>query len=394
MTNIKLNKYTGAVAVVYMCMFLEGAGNIIVASTKASLMEHFGVDLAAIGIVMMVNSIACGLFPMITGSLSDKFGRKIVIFCGTILFAIFFLSVPLIRYYPLLILLTFVQGLGYCATDPSSQATIFDAYEDAAPKMPLVQLAFASGAFTAPIIIGYIYDNDINWKFSYILYGVLFLMLMVFVATRKFPPSAKERVSASSPKYIFKQEPKPFREGLVICLYMAALSIGYGFISRWVDVYMIDVFGFSNAAAVKVMGTYQIGCIMGAVLNLFLTKKFHTTILLISHTTIGLGAMAMGVFSMNSNVFIIGLLIAGAVLGSLFSLCVGLLGQLFPKNSGAATGSLSSSSSICLALSSLIAGKSIDIIGIYPLFVFMLFIMAVSSAIAVVIRKMYLQLLK
>ena len=394
MPDMKTKKYTGAIAIVYICMFLEGAGNILIASTKSSLMEHFGINLAAIGTVMMVDSIACGMFPMVTGSLSDKFGRKIVILAGTILFAVFFLCVPLVRQYPFLILLTFIHGLGYCGTDPSAQATLFDAYEDASPKMPLVQLAFAAGSFTAPIIIGYIYDNNISWKFSYFFYGVLFLGLMVFVASREFPPSAKERVSsASSPKYSFKYEPKPFREGLAICSYMAILSIGYGFISRWVDVYMIEVFSFTNSAAVKVMSTYQIGCMLGAVINLALIRKFHTTLLLISHTSLGLIAMAIAILSMNSNIFVAGLFVTGAALGSLFSLCVGLLGQLFPKSSGAATGCLSSSSAVSLALSSLIAGKLVGITGIYPLFVFMLALMIIASSIAIFIRKMYLKLL-
>ena len=390
---MEIKKYRGAVAVVYLCMFLEGAGNILIASTKSSLMEHFGISLAAIGTILMVDSIACGLFPMVTGSLSDKFGRKIVIFSGTILFSIFFICVPLIKQYPLLILLTFIRGLGYCGTDPSSQATLFDAYEDAAPKMPMVQLAFATGSFTAPIIISYIYDNNIDWQFSYYLYGALFLMLMVFVATREFPPFAKDRVTTSVPKYVFKRDPKPLREGLALCLYMAPLSLGYGFISRWVDVYMIDVFTFTNSDAVRVLSIYQIGCMLGAFINIFLTRKFHATLLLISHTVIGLVFSAIAILSMNSNVFIAGFFVVGAALGSLFSLCVGLLGQFFPKNAGAATGIFASTSSICLALSSLIAGKSVGVIGIYPLFVSILFLLALSISIALVIRKMYVSLL-
>jgi len=133
---------------------------------------------------------------------------------------------------------------------------------------------------------------------------------------------------------------------------------------------------------------------LGAIINIYLTRKFHTSLLLISHTAIGVISMATAVFSMNSNIFTVGLFIAGAVLGSLFSLCVGLLGQFFPKSSGAATGCLSSSSSISLALSSLIAGKTIDIVGIYPLFVFTVFIMVISGIIAFIIRKLYLKLLE
>lgn len=384
-----------AVAVVYICMFLEGAGSILIASTKSSLMEHFGIGIASIGMVLTVYSLFCGLFPMLFGGLSDKYGRKIIISLGLVLFIIFYFLVPLTNIFSVLVLLTAVLGIGYCCVDPSAQAILFDSYKDATPKMPLVQLAFASGAVTAPILIGAIYDYNVSWKTAYIFYGTAFILLLIFVQTVAFPKTANKNTDAESSRTsAFSAEPKPLREGLGICIFMICSSLATGILSRWADVYMTEVFNYSNSSAVKILGIYQIGCIAGAVMNLYLSGKIHVTKLLIIYPFAAFFTMLGGIIIGSSFIFTIALFITGTVSGTLFSLSVGLMGQLFWKNTGAATGFISSSSGIGLALSSAITGKMIEVTNVVNVFILMLVLTAVSGFTGLIIRRMYLKLFK
>lgn len=279
--------------------------------------------------------------------------------------------------------------------DPSAQAILFDSYKDATPKMPLVQLAFASGAVTAPILIGAIYDYNISWKTAYIFYGTAFILLLVFLQTITFPKTVNKNTDAvEKGTSSFSVEPKPLREGLGICTYILCTSFATGILSRWADVYMTSVFHYSDSAAVKVLGIFQIGCIAGAIMNLYFSGKIHVTKLLIFYPFVAFFTMLGGILMDSSLIFAIALFITGAVSGTLFSLSVGLMGQLFWKNTGAATGFISSSSGVGLALSSAVTGKMIEVTNVENVFILMLVLIALAGFAGIIIRRMYLKLLK
>ncbi len=82
---MKKNKYMMTAFMLYMNYFVHGMGVIIISQNASSLAQHWGTTTT--GAIAVVSSLGIGriINLLISGILSDKFGRKPFVQLGNVI---------------------------------------------------------------------------------------------------------------------------------------------------------------------------------------------------------------------------------------------------------------------------------------------------------------------
>ncbi len=86
------NPYVPTAAGLYLNYLIHGMGVLLITLNMANLQEQWGTDAAGVSIV--ISSLGIGkLATIVTGFLSDRFGRKPFIYLGIASYLVFFLGI-------------------------------------------------------------------------------------------------------------------------------------------------------------------------------------------------------------------------------------------------------------------------------------------------------------
>jgi len=90
------NQYVPTAAGLYLNYLIHGMGVLLITLNMANLQEQWGTDAAGVSIV--ISSLGIGkLATIVTGFLSDRFGRKPFIYLGIASYVVFFLGILLTK---------------------------------------------------------------------------------------------------------------------------------------------------------------------------------------------------------------------------------------------------------------------------------------------------------
>lgn len=352
-------------AIAYLCMLFEGGGTMLLSATKQPVMDLYGIGITEFSTVLTIRSIVCGVMPFFCGGLSDRLGRKKTIVFGLLMFLAFYLLVPQVPLYGMLIGSVAVLGIGYSMVDPAAQALLFDCYEHPAFQLVFIQVAFAGGGMIVPFAVSFLMGRGLSFKVAYWVWLGYCILLFCYVLLQGFPKMAgKSEERAEKMESLFAVSPVWFREGLAICLFTVLNNVVNSGIANYADIYGRTVFGMDSASAVQILSFYQAGCVIGSLASARLVMKVHPARLIVTETAFAFAAMLLAMFSGNSFLFILALFGVGLGTGVQFSLCIGLAGELFWKNTGAAAGAVSSASAVGIALASVLGGALLSGAGV------------------------------
>lgn len=387
--------YKSAALVVYLVMFLEGCSTIMIPANKEPIMAHFSVGIEEISTLIAIRGLISGLLPFVFGGLSDRLGRKRIIAVGLALFAVYYVAVPFLPVFFPLLPLTVLLGSAHSLTDPSSQAVLFDVYGDPSAQMPIIQVTYSMGAILMPMLVGMALLRGYSWKLSFFLIFAVAAGLLALTLARRFPPKTHSRASHPAQQaHTFPHiQPRAMREGLCLFLFVVANLVFVTLVSNWVDLYMKEVFHFPESSAVMVLGCYQVGCIAGALLFVALLRRLHTTQVMLYFSIASLAIFLLCLVTASPVVFIVLVVLLAACSGAFFSIAISYSGNLFRAHAGAASGAISSASSVGAAGASVLAGRLIPLMGVRSLFLLLPAVLGVSILLALLIRRQYKRLL-
>lgn len=141
-------------------------------------------------------SLGFGASQLFYGPLSDRYGRRIILLTGTILFIVGNLWAALSSSMTQLIIARFVSGCGVGAGVIMARAISRDIFEGEklVRVMSLLTMAIIVALFCAPILGGYL-TQALSWRADF--YFLIFFGLVCFAIFYKWLPETQQHTSSS-----------------------------------------------------------------------------------------------------------------------------------------------------------------------------------------------------
>lgn len=324
---------------IYLSYFLHGISVITLAQNMTPLAEKFNTDSA--GIAYVISGIGLGRLVCILffGVISDKFGRRSVIFVGIALYILFFFGILASPNLIVAFILAFCVGAANAALDTGGYPALMECYpKTSGSAVILLKATISFGQMFYPMLVSFLMVSQLWFGYAMIIPGILFILVTLLVMKSKFP---SQTVDATIAKDLPQMSSKPLAwlEGVASVVFGVAAFSTFYVIVVWMPKYAMAFAGMAEADALKTISYYSLGSLLCVFLFAFLLKSMVRPVWANVFNT-GLSVIAAAVIYLypsplvcNVGAFVIGFSAAGGIL----QLGVSVMSEFFPKSKAKVT---------------------------------------------------------
>lgn len=214
----------------FLIFFCDGLDTGIIGFIAPALLDDWGITKPELAPVLSAALFGMSIGALISGPLSDKFGRKKVIVTTTLMFSIFTILCGFATSTQDLVIYRFITGVGLGAAMPNI-STMVSEYMPNKRKAFLTGIAgcgFMLGISCGGVLSAFLLEN-LGWAKVIILGGIIPLILVV-VLLLKLPESAQYLVKtnrqAQAKSILEKIQGHPFEQNVTLKLAAAETSDG------------------------------------------------------------------------------------------------------------------------------------------------------------------------
>ena len=166
------------------CLMLQPLSTDLYLPSLPHLATYFSVTPAVVQQTLSLFVFGFGTAQLISGPLSDRYGRRPVLFGGLLTYLFASMACGLAPSISLLVLGRFVQAVGCCTAAVVARAIIRDAYEpaDGARMIAKASSLFSLAPLFGPILGGYL-QVAFGWRAAFVVH-TFFCALLAMAAWR------------------------------------------------------------------------------------------------------------------------------------------------------------------------------------------------------------------
>ena len=355
------NKYIPTAAGLYLNYLIHGMGVLLITLNMAHLQEQWGTDAAGVSIV--ISSLGIGkLATIVTGFLSDRFGRKPFIYLGILSYLIFFVGILLTKNIYLAYVFGIMAGLANSFLDSGTYPALMESFPHSASRANVLIKAFVSaGQFLLPFIISFLIWANLWFGWSFVIAAGLFVLSGIYLLKMPFPDSqSAKKEEAPTAQAEATARPQANKLDMVIFTLYGYIGMAtFYLVSQWLAQYGQFVVGLPYASAIKLLSIYTVGSLVCVfVTAAFVKEVFSSAIAMIIYTGLSMISLLLVCLfptpmMVTGFAFIIGFAAAGGVL----QLGATIMAMSFPNGKDKATGIFYTAGSIASFTIPLITAK-------------------------------------
>ncbi|PNZ40305.1 multidrug efflux MFS transporter NorA [Mammaliicoccus vitulinus] len=374
--NSKLN-------VLYFNIFLMFLGISIVIPVLPTILYDLDLNGSDLGVLVAVFALFQMIASPFGGRFADKFGKKIIIIIGLLLFSISEFIFAMGDTFSILLLSRVLGGISAAFVMPGVNGMIGDlsTSEDRAKNFSYMSAVINTGFIVGPGVGGFLAEISHRMPFYFAGgLGIIALLFSIFLLKE-----ASEDDSTETQKTKVK-EPFPYKLFVVPIIIMLILSYGLASTETMFSLYTAEKVGFEpKDISIAITG----GAIVGVIFQLFLFEKLVGKIGEIKLTLFSLiySVLILGAFLIASKYITVMLVSFVIFIG--FDLIRPSMTNYFSKlagnNQGTAGGLNSAATSVGNLIGPLVAGVAFDINIEFPLIIAMAFFLV--AAVIIVFYK-------
>ncbi|GEN47995.1 MFS transporter [Ligilactobacillus pobuzihii] len=348
------NKYMPTAISLYLNYFVHGMGVIILAQNMVALSKQWNTNTG--GVAIVISSLGIGrLIPLlISGILSDKFGRKPFVILGASTYLLFFAGVLLSPSITIAYIFGILAGMANSFLDSGTYPALMEMFPDSKGTANVIIKAFVSGGqFILPLLISMIVSLNLWYGWSFILcIAILILNLLFMVTVGKFPKIVNEQNESSDKQDSLVQKNKNLGslwiDGTLFILYGYVSQATFYLVSQWLSQFGSEVAQMGNTSSHALISYYSIGSIVCVFVTAALAKKAVKEIqFLITYTLISfIALLTMYLFPTALICSIMSFVVGFSAAGGVMQLGLTVMSSFFPKAKGTITGAFYTAGSI------------------------------------------------
>ena len=329
--------------VLYLNYLILGVAASILGHYKQALAQQWGaVQLAngtfdASGVVWVSASLGLGCLigSFFSGPLSDRFGRRIISFFGSVLYGLFFLGAAFADNLTVAYIAGIIGGIGNaCLNGGVMPATMEIFVGRSAFASILTKLFIAIGQFILPFMIMFVAAAQMPYSALFYFFPIVCAVLAVLTLIMPFPKQSGVSDKGEAPSFMESLKSLKFTASSIALIIMGFTTTAT--FQIWVNCNQEygKLVGMANPSVIQ--SYYSIGVIVAVLLTAVIADKVIKSIRLIFwYPLIAFIMFAILAVVQDPMVTMIGGFVVGfAAAGGVLQLVVATVSDLFPQVKG------------------------------------------------------------
>ena len=277
----------------FFSFFIFGFVDNVKGPTIPAILREFDFDYSQGGSILLGAYIGFLLATLSSGFLSERTGKKSVMFMAAACIAAGVIGYSFSYSFPFLALGILVIGLGLGSIQVGANAIVIDAYSSSRGRyLNLLTFFHGFGSMMAPLYAGQLLAADVSWRRVYkFLIALPLLLSFLFVLVRY--PSKRQRAALS----IRDVGKAALRPEILICSCIVACYVAAELgISSW----MVEFLQADKSQSVALSSTFltvYFACITaGRFIGSFIVERIGYVRILLYASTCAVACIVVGIF--------------------------------------------------------------------------------------------------
>lgn len=394
------NKYMPTAISLYMNYFVHGMGVIILAQNMAALAKQWGTNAGGVAVVISSLGIGRLIVLLVSGMLSDKFGRKPFVVLGVFTYILFFAGIMLSKTIVIAYIFGILAGMANSFLDSGTYPALMEMFPKEKGTANVVLKAFISGGqFLLPLFVSFLVASKVWYGWSFVVCIAILLLSVIFIITAgKFPaPNSDAPVEEEVVAEDGKEEKTPgnlWLDGTLFVLYGYISQATFYLVSQWLSQYGASIAKMGDTSSRALISYYSLGSIVCVLVTAVLAKKAVKEISFLGvYTCLSfLSLLLMYLFPTALICSIMSFVVGFSAAGGVMQLGLTVMSSFFPKGKGAITGAFYTAGSIASFTIPLFTGMMAS--NLANIFLFDVVIALIGFVLAVLITIRYRHLFK
>ena len=351
--------------IAYLGLVLNGIMANIMGPVMPIIIQEYGLTLAAAGVVFTSQGVGRLVSVFLTGSWSDRVGRKPVVLLGAVLTCAGAALYGISGFWPGQIAGAAVFGSGLGMLDGIANALISDLYtERRGLALNRLHVFFGIGSLIGPLTAAFFLDVLDSWRALFLCVAVAAAGCFAFASRQAYPQAAggeklgREQLRAGRSRILASKE-----VWMLSGIMFTYNGVGHT-IMGWVNTYLSGELAATVFTASLILTLYNVGITTGRMFwgNVSERIGYPATLLICS---LG-GFIFVTLGTLVQNLWLIGAFLAltGVFLAGIFPTAVACGTSLFPQMIGTVSGYMITAASLGSMLLPFLVGAFSDVVGL------------------------------
>lgn len=370
--------------VLYLSFFVHGFGAAILSQNTKSFQALWNTDAA--GVLYVISALGIGrliTYPF-SGAISDKFGRRLTVIIGCLVYIGFFGGILLAPNTTVAFFVAILAGVANGFLDSGVLPAVMEILVQSSGLASILsKLCIAIAQYILPVMVTFWAANGLWFGWTFVICIVLLVVISLLLT--KLPFATVGEAKAETAADVVQVKSNFWIEGvaLIIMGYTATATFQV-FLNINKD-YGMTFLNMTEAAAGKIGSNYALGSIFAVLLNVVLVKWIKPVRMIVVYPALSLATLLWMYFVPSPIVAQIGGFLIGATCaGGVLQFLVSVMSDLFPASKAKAVSMIMIAGALCAFSITAIAGTVTSKFGVqYTLLVSA--VLAVVSIIASIV---------
>ena len=370
--------------VLYLSFFVHGFGAAILSQNTKSFQALWNTDAA--GVLYVISALGIGrliTYPF-SGAISDKFGRRLTVIIGCLVYIGFFGGILLAPNTTVAFFVAILAGVANGFLDSGVLPAVMEILVQSSGLASILsKLCIAIAQYILPVMVTFWASNGLWFGWTFVICIVLLVVISLLLTKLPFATVAEAKAETAADVVQIKSNFWIEGVALIIMGYTATATFQV-FLNINKD-YGMTFLNMTEAAAGKIGSNYALGSIFAVLLNVVLVKWIKPVRMIVVYPALSLATLLWMYFVPSPIVAQIGGFLIGATCaGGVLQFLVSVMSDLFPASKAKAVSMIMIAGALCAFSITAIAGTVTSKFGVqYTLLVSA--VLAVVSIIASIV---------